>query len=108
MDERSAYDFTEGILNYKLWGRLGLQEVRRRYRRTVLGPFWASLSMAIFISALGFLYAKLWGQDPAEYLPFLTTGFLAWIPMAAVRRAACVARCGYLTHFLRSPWFGET
>jgi ABC-type polysaccharide/polyol phosphate export permease len=106
MDERSAYDFTEGILNYKLWGRLGLQEVRRRYRRTVLGPFWASLSMAIFISALGFLYAKLWGQDPAEYLPFLTTGFLAWIPMAAVigESATVIVAAGGLCSQMRLPY----
>lgn len=106
MDDRSAHDLTEGITNYRLWGRLGLQEVRRRYRRTVLGPFWASLSMAIFISALGFLYAKLWGQDPASYLPFLTTGFLAWIPMAALigESSNVMVAAGGLCSQMRLPY----
>ena len=83
-EQATLRDVRLGISNWDLWGRMGIWEVRRRYRRTVLGPFWATLSMAIFIGSLGFLYAKLWNQDVANYLPYLTTGFLAWMPISAM------------------------
>ena len=83
-EQATLRDVRLGISNWDLWGRMGIWEVRRRYRRTVLGPFWATLSMAIFIGSLGFLYAKLWNQDDANYLPYLTTGFLAWMPISAM------------------------
>lgn len=83
-EKATLSDIKQGITNWNLWGRMGVWEVRRRYRRTVLGPFWATLSMAIFIGSLGFLYAKLWNQNVSEYLPYLTTGFLAWMPISAM------------------------
>ena len=33
-------DIIHGILAFRIWTRLGWQEVKRRYRRTVFGPFW--------------------------------------------------------------------
>ena len=32
-------DLVSGVLNWRMWGRLGWQETKRRYRRTVIGPF---------------------------------------------------------------------
>ena len=71
-------DIRDGLLNWRMWGRLGWQETKRRYRRTVIGPFWTTLSLSIFIFTLGLLWAQLWKQDPKSYLPFLTAGMLAW------------------------------
>ena len=71
-------DFTEGISAWHMWGRLGWQEIRRRYRRTVIGPFWTTLSLGVFILVLGVVWAKLWNQDTRTYLPFLCAGMLAW------------------------------
>ena len=36
-------DIIDGICAFRIWTRLGWQEVKRRYRRTVFGPFWATL-----------------------------------------------------------------
>ncbi len=71
-------DFAEGAVAWRMWGRLGWQEIKRRYRRTAIGPFWTSLSLGIFIGVLGFVWAGLWKQDPKTYLPFLCAGMLAW------------------------------
>jgi len=54
-------------------------EVRQRYRRSVIGPWWISLSMLIFIVAMGEVYSRLFKQDMAEYIPFFTAGYLIWI-----------------------------
>src|ERR1700681_2182854 len=82
-------DVIGGASNVEIWGRLGWQEVKRRYRRTVLGPFWSTLSLAIFIFSLGFVWANLWGQDPATYLPFLCGGLLAWTLVASIIGEGC-------------------
>jgi len=71
-------DFTNGIRAWRLWGRLGWQEIKRRYRRTVIGPFWTTLSLGIFVAGLGVVWASLWNQDPKTYLPFLCAGMLGW------------------------------
>ncbi len=71
-------DFTEGATAWHMWGRLAWQEIKRRYRRTTIGPFWTSLSLGIFISVLGVVWAGLWNQDPKTYLPFLCAGMISW------------------------------
>jgi ABC-type polysaccharide/polyol phosphate export permease len=71
-------DFAHGALAWRMWGRIGWRETKRRYRRTAIGPFWTSLSLGILIGVLGFVWAGLWGQDPKTYLPFLCAGMLAW------------------------------
>jgi homopolymeric O-antigen transport system permease protein len=84
-------DILEGVLDWRMWGRLGSQEVRRRYRRTVIGPFWTSISLGIFIFTLGILWAQLWKQNPKTYLPFLCAGMLAWALVAAIITEGCSA-----------------
>ena len=46
-------DVITGIQAVEIWGRLGWRENKRRYRRTVLGPFWTTVSLAMFVIALG-------------------------------------------------------
>lgn len=72
-------DIRTGLMNWDMWGRLGWREVKRRYRRTVVGPFWTTLSLGIFVVALGVVWSRLWGQDPKTYLPYLTSGMLTWV-----------------------------
>ena len=57
---------------------LGWLDIRQRYRRSALGPWWITLSLAITVLAMGILYAKLFKQDIHTYLPFLATGMVFW------------------------------
>jgi homopolymeric O-antigen transport system permease protein len=82
-------DIAGGTLSWRMWGRLGWQETKRRYRRTVIGPFWTTLSLGTFIFTLGILWAQLWKQDPKTYLPFLTSGMLAWALVATLIIEGC-------------------
>jgi homopolymeric O-antigen transport system permease protein len=71
-------DFVDGVAAWRMWGRLAWQEIKRRYRRTTIGPFWTTLSLGIFIGVLGVVWAGLWNQNPKTYLPFLCAGMIAW------------------------------
>ena len=38
--DRALDDMKRGLLSYGLWGSLGWQDIRQRYRRSAIGPFW--------------------------------------------------------------------
>jgi hypothetical protein len=46
---RAVADLIEGIARWRLWFRLGWNDIAQRYRRSVLGPFWLTASMAIMV-----------------------------------------------------------
>jgi ABC-type polysaccharide/polyol phosphate export permease len=71
-------DFVDGARAWRVWTRLGWQEIKRRYRRTLIGPLWTSLSLGLFICVLGVVWARFWNLDAATYLPFLCAGLLSW------------------------------
>lgn len=58
---------------------MGGLEVKQRYRRSVLGPWWISLNMLIFVLCMSVVFSKLFHQNVKEYIPFFTAGYLAWI-----------------------------
>lgn len=72
-------DLLNGLWRPDVWGRLGWLEVKRRYRRTAIGPFWSTLSLAISVTAIGSVGAGLWGQSVHSYLPFLSAGMVTWV-----------------------------
>jgi ABC-type polysaccharide/polyol phosphate export permease len=82
-------DFSRGVTDWRMWGRLGWAEVRRRYRRTLIGPFWTSLSLAVFVLALGVVWATLWHQAVRTYLPFLCAGLITWTFISTTMIESC-------------------
>lgn len=71
-------DFISAIKNWRIWVLLGWQDIQLRYRRSMLGPFWLTLSIFITIYSMGFLYGHLFKMDLKTYFPYLATGILAW------------------------------
>jgi ABC-type polysaccharide/polyol phosphate export permease len=71
-------DLVGAFRAWPLWVMLGWNDVRQRYRRSTLGPFWITLSMAVFISLLGVIYSKLFNIEIRTYLPYLTVGYIIW------------------------------
>jgi ABC-type polysaccharide/polyol phosphate export permease len=82
-------DLAAGLARYDLWGRLGWLEVKRRYRRTVIGPFWSVVSLGIFVATIGSVGTALWNQDPYHYVPYLTAGMIAWLMISTSLTEAC-------------------
>ena len=76
-------DLVGGLASWEIWGRLCLNEVKRRYRRTLLGPMWVAVSLGVFSLVLGFVWAALWRQDVREYLPYLLSGLIPWMLIAS-------------------------
>ncbi|NCA69125.1 MAG: ABC transporter permease [Sphingobacteriia bacterium] len=82
-------DIIAGWRRRELWTTLALHDVRQRYRRSTLGPFWITISMGVMVFALGLLYGQIFGQDLTEYLPFLAAGFVIWGLISTVILGGC-------------------
>ncbi len=76
--ELALDDLARGWRQRQLWGHLGWQDIKQRYRRSVLGPLWITISMAITAVALGVLYAGLFGNRIEVQLPYILVGFIVW------------------------------
>ena len=85
----AAQDLGIGLMKSDLWGRLGWLEVKRRYHRTLLGPFWTSISLAMYVVAVGLVGSGLWHQEIREYLPFLISGMVAWLLVSTIISESC-------------------
>lgn len=75
---RAFGDLTAGWQQRGLWGHLGLQDVKQGYRRSVLGPLWITISMAVTALALGILYSALFAVEIEYFLPYVATGLIIW------------------------------
>jgi homopolymeric O-antigen transport system permease protein len=76
---RQAFvDIGAALERHELWRTLGWADIKFRYRRTVLGPFWLTLSTGTMVFAIGLLYAGLFHQDVSSYLPSLAIGIIIW------------------------------
>ena len=76
--EQAAADLRNGVRLYALWTRLAVHDIRQRFRRSVLGPLWLTLSMGILIMTLGLVFSTLFHQDIAKTLPYISTGIIFW------------------------------
>ncbi|WP_084306154.1 ABC transporter permease [Bradyrhizobium sp. ARR65] len=71
-------DVIDGAALWRLWGKLGWNDILQRYRRSLLGPLWLTASMAIMVLALGVVYAKILKIALHDFMPFLCVGLLIW------------------------------
>jgi lipopolysaccharide transport system permease protein len=108
-------DIYEGLGSWRLWSVLGWNDIRRRYRRSILGPLWMTLSMTLLVAALGFLYAHIFHTEIQTYLPYLTLGFVVWAFISTCVKESCQAfgshadmikqiRVPFSVHVLRVLW----
>lgn len=57
---------------------LAWSDMRHRYVRSLLGPFWMSLQMAIVVAVLGSVIGQMSNADMMARLPMLALSMTAW------------------------------
>lgn len=71
-------DLKEGVKAWQIWSMLAAQDIKFRYKRSTLGPLWLTLSMAITVYSMGYIYSQLFKIDIQQYFPYLVSGMVAW------------------------------
>jgi ABC-2 type transport system permease protein/lipopolysaccharide transport system permease protein len=82
-------DLTRGFFKSWMWSAMAMQDIRLRYRGSILGPFWLTISTLIMVAAMGVIYARLFHMDVAHYLPFLTIGLITWQFISSLINEGC-------------------
>lgn len=82
-------DLVEGMTRSWMWSAMAMQDIKMRYRGSLLGPFWLTISMAIMIAAMGLIYARIFHMEIKQYLPFLTVGLVVWNFVSTVIIEGC-------------------
>lgn len=78
MPQQAMADLMDGAQRYPLWGHLAYHDIRQRFRRSILGPFWLTLTMGIMIGAMGLVFSTLFKQDIGQTLPYIAIGIIFW------------------------------
>jgi lipopolysaccharide transport system permease protein len=83
-------DVCGGLRLWRLAVALGWLDIKLRYRGSLLGPFWLTLSTAVMVGSLGVLYAALFHMDVGDYLPFLALSQVLWGFLSTLIADGCV------------------
>ncbi len=63
---------------------LARDDIRLRYKRSVLGPLWITLGTGFFITVLGVLWSEIMGREARVFVPWVATGLTVWQLISAV------------------------
>ncbi len=84
-------DLTETARLWRLCWTLAWLDITLRYRGSMLGPFWLTLSTAAMVGSMGVVYAILFRMDLREYLPFLALSLVLWGYLNTLVAEGCIA-----------------
>ncbi len=77
-------DIREGFRLSPVWGYLALRDIRARYRRTLLGPFWIAGGTVFTSIGLALVFGGLFGQPLEVAVPYIASGIIAFTFIAAL------------------------
>jgi lipopolysaccharide transport system permease protein len=104
---RAIRDVIDGTLNWRPWYVLGISEIRQRYRRSLLGPFWVTLTMGVQAFVMGVLLSFLFKIEIQKFLPFVCVGLVTWAFISsslAEGASAFIAMSSAITQVHRPLW----
>jgi len=82
-------DVRAGLRLWRLAWSLGWLDIRLRYRGSMLGPSWLTISTGVMVGSLGVLYSALFHMSLRDYLPFLALSQVLWAFLATLVGEAC-------------------
>lgn len=79
------------IHNLKIAFVLASLDVKQRYARSFLGPFWITITTFIIVFALAVIFGNLFGGEINQYLLYITVGIIFWSFITATISEMCTA-----------------
>ncbi len=72
-------DLLSGLKLWRIWARLAILDVKEKYKRSLLGPFWITISTFVMVLVFGVLYGSLLNEKISKHLPYVSVGFVIWL-----------------------------
>ena len=84
MSSLAVGDIIAGLRRHDLWWGFAVFDIRQRFRRSMLGPLWLTISTGVMVVALSLVFSTLFQQDIAGLVPYLTTGIIFWTLISSI------------------------
>jgi len=73
------FDFYDAIKKFKIWISLSKFDIIKRYKRSLIGPWWITLSTFFLILGISLLYSIILNQDFKTHIFNLSINLIIWI-----------------------------
>ena len=93
-DGAGAAEVSRTLGLWRLWVHMSWQDIRQRYRGSVLGPFWIAGGIAAASLGAGLLYSRVLRVDTHHLVAFVSVGVAVWTLIALTLTEACHAFVG--------------
>jgi len=108
-------DIVESFSKWRVALIFGWQDIAQRYRRSRLGALWLTMSMLVFIAAIGTVFGALFRTSMSEFLPYLCVSIIIWNFLSMTLNEGCNAfvlseglilqvRMPLFMHIMRLMW----
>jgi len=84
-------DLVDGFSRRELWIALAHDDMRQRFRRTLFGLAWLTISYTVFVAAKVLIFGQLISTPIEWFAVYVTVGFLAWQFMNSIVIDSCTA-----------------
>jgi len=113
---KEIIDEVTAIVRYfHMWSALGWYDIKQRYRRSMIGPFWITISTGIMIASIGMMFSKIFQSSTKEFLPYFCAGQITWLLISTQLTESCTMFVQYNSiikqiavplsvHVLRKLW----
>ena len=86
---RCRAEITPFVTRHVTWRALAAGDIRSKYRRTFLGPWWITATNAITALIMGLVAGRFLGFDTKTYLPHFMVSITIWNFISSSLNEAC-------------------
>ena len=109
-------EITAIVRYFHMWSLLGWYDIKQKYRRSLIGPLWITISTGIMIGSIGMMFSVIFKASPKVFLPHYAVGQITWLLISLQLHDACTTFVQYKTvikqisvplsvHVLRKLWY---
>lgn len=109
-------EITAIVKYFHMWSLLGWYDIKQRYRRSLIGPFWITISTGVMVGSIGLMFSTIFKSPIREFLPYFAVGQIMWLLMSMQLNDACTMFVEYQSiikqisvplsvHVLRKLWY---
>lgn len=71
-------EFGAALMSWPTWVFLALNDIRTKYRRTALGPWWLVIGTGTAMTLMALVWSIIFQLDWRNYLPYMMIGLISW------------------------------
>ena len=109
-------EITAIVRYFHMWSLLGWYDIKQKYRRSLIGPLWITISTGIMVGSIGMMFSVIFKVSPKVFLPHYAVGQITWLLISLQLHDACTTFVQYraiikqvsvplTVHVLRKLWY---